>query len=206
MLSQSSSALNYLSLFGVRSKEYRRLEKIVERVQFEFACLLLEFAHFDFYMHCLCFLDAFRVLEDRCFPLREFIQNPQQELVLVYPVSTQIILELASKWSLDRILLTLQETLQHHVNCKVDIIRPNVVSEVDFSFCLTHSEYRLNMTHSNRNATDLLTCASYFGVEGCNFLLVNLVKLGVYKPLGVHNVLLQELLVDLIVGVCLPNL
>jgi len=62
------------------------------------------------------------------------------------------------------------------------------------------------MTHSNRNATDLLTCASYFSVEGCNFLLVNLVKLGVYKPLGVHNVLLQELLVDLIVGVCLPNL
>jgi len=62
------------------------------------------------------------------------------------------------------------------------------------------------MTHSDRNATDLLACASYFCVEGCNFLLVNFVKLGVHKPLRVHNVLFEELLVDLIVGVCLPNL
>jgi len=61
--------------------------------------------------------------------------------VLVFLVLTQIVLELPSKWSLHRILLTLEEALQHHVNCKVDIVGPDVVSEVDFSFCFTHSEH-----------------------------------------------------------------
>jgi hypothetical protein len=33
--------------------------------------------------------------------------------------------------------------------------------------------------------------------------LVNLVELGVHKPLSVHYVLFQDLLANLIVGVCL---
>jgi len=59
------------------------------------------------------------------------------------------------------------------------------------------------MTHSDWNATDLRACVSDFGIEGCHFLLVDLVQLWVHKPLSVHDVLLQYLLAYLIVRVCL---
>ena len=59
------------------------------------------------------------------------------------------------------------------------------------------------MTHSDWDASDLRACVSDFGVEGCHFILVNLVELGVHKPLSVHYVLFQDLLANLIVGVCL---
>ena len=97
----------------------------------------------------------------------------------------------------------MQETLQQHVDCKVDVVRAHVVSEVDLGFGLTHSEHRLDMTHSDWNAADLRACVSDFGVESRHFLLVDLVQLWVHKPLSVHDVLLQDLLVYLIIRVCL---
>lgn len=104
----------------------------------ELACLLLEVSHFYFDLHCLSFLDTFGVLVEGRFSLSEPIQYPQKDCVLVL-VLMYVFFELLSELSLDTFLLTLQKTLQQHLDCKVDVIRAYVVSEVDFSFCLTHS-------------------------------------------------------------------
>lgn len=104
----------------------------------ELACLLLEVSHFDFDLNCLCFLDTFGVLVERRFSLSKPIQYPQKDCVLVL-VLMYVFFELLCQLSLDTFFLTLQKTLEQHLDCKVNVIRANVVSEVDFSFCLTHS-------------------------------------------------------------------
>ncbi len=82
----------------------------------------------------------------------------------------------------------------------------DVVSQVNFSVCLTHANDGLDVTDRNRNATYDVRLTSDVCVELSHLLLVNFIEFGMNVSLGVNDVLLQHFLVNLEVRVSLFDL
>ena len=88
-------------------------------------------------------------------------------------------------------LLALQEALKHHVNCKVDVIRPYVVSKMHPGIGLAHSKDTLDVTDSDRDSANHRRLGPNLSIKVCNFVSVNFVELWVTMPLCIYNVLLE---------------
>jgi hypothetical protein len=130
--------------------------------------LIYGYAHFD----SLGVLDpAQHLLVDGAL-LNQLHQGVQKELVgigALLLVGLELLLEL----SRNRDLLRLQEAFQQHIDGAVDIVRSHIVTQVNFSMRLRHSQNTLNVTDCDGNTSDDVGLSTDVRIELRHFLLVN---------------------------------
>ena len=128
----------------ILSGEEVRFEEVGDVVIGEVACLVLELIEGYADLEALHLLDPLHVLLVDRLLLHHLSQDVQEELIGV-GAARLIGLELLLKLARNRYLLRLEETLQKHVNGKVDVIGADIVTQVHLCMRLRHAQDGLDV-------------------------------------------------------------
>ena len=109
---------------------------------------MLELIDGDFNVDLLGDLDAALSFLEHCLVLGLLVEQVEQELINIV-LLVLVLCKLFGELSRHCHLLTLQEALEKHLNREVDIVRANMVPQVDPRVGFAHSKHALNVSHGN---------------------------------------------------------
>ena len=103
-----------------------------------------------------------------------------------------ILLELFDQLSADGVLLRLDERVKKRLNSDIDIGRCYLIAQMKLCMSFGHSDQRLDMTYCDWDSTNDTRLSSDISIERSDLILIDLCESGSEVPLGVNEVLLQD--------------